>query len=164
MKEIKNNKIMEKVKEFFEKALTWSKRVIVFLIMESKLWIYRWEYEKFHSKWVWADRTQRSVRYGIYSPVHIVLRTIEMEMWKYWKERKYIRMYPRDLDPCIHGIQVDTSKQEIEVTISLRYPGELIGKGGEIIDRISEKLSEEFGVRTRINLKEIIEDPNQNLY
>ena len=83
---------------------------------------------------------------------------------KYWKEKMYIRIYPRDLDPCIHGIQVDTSKQVIEVNISLRYPGELIGKGGEIIDRVSEKLSEEFGIETRINLKEIIEDPNQNLY
>ena len=155
---------MENVKEFFEKALICLKRVIVFLMMELKLWIYRWEYKKFHSRWVWAHRTQRSVRYGIYSPVHIVLRTIETEMWKYWKEKKYIRLYPRDLDLCIHGIHVDTSKQEIEVTISLRYPGELIGKGGEIIDRVSKSLSEGFGVRTKINLSEIKEDFNQNLY
>lgn len=155
---------MEKVKDFFRNVGVWLERAIVFLMMELKLEIYRWEYKKFHSKWVWADRMQRSVRYGIYSPVHIVLRTIEAEMWEYWKEKNYIRIYPRDLDLCIHGIQVDTSKQVIEVTISLRYPGELIGKGGEIIDRISEKLSEEFGVKTEINLSEITEDPNQNLY
>lgn len=155
---------MEKVKEFFEKTRAWLKRVIVFLMMELKLEIYRWEYKKFHSKWIWADRMQRPVKYGIYSPVHIVLRTIEAELWEYWKEKNYIRIYPRDLDLCIHGIQVDTSKQVIEVTISLRYPGELIGKGGEIIDRVSEKLSEEFGVKTEINLSEIIYDPNQNLH
>lgn len=155
---------MEKVKDFFRNVGIWLERAIVFLMMELKLEIYRWEYKKFHSKWVWADRMQRSVRYGIYSPVHIVLRTIEAEMWEYWKEKNYIRIYPRDLDLCIHGIQVDTSKQVIEVTISLRYPGELIGKGGEIIDRVSEKLSEEFGVKTKINLSEIKYDPNQNLH
>ena len=59
---------------------------------------------------------------------------------------------------------MDTSKQVIEVNISLRYPGEFIGKGGEIIDGASEKLSEEFGVKTKINLSEIKYDPNQNLH
>lgn len=61
----------------------------------------------------------------------------------------------------IHGIIVSTAdKYENEVDLHLIHCGILIGKGGETISSIEKELSEIFGKKTTIKIKEVKNDVN----
>jgi ribosomal protein S3 len=65
----------------------------------------------------------------------------------------------------IHGINVDTQKEDnIIVTVYLRCPGLLIGKAGNDIDSIEEKLSQSFGKNVTIEISEVKIDINLPRY
>lgn len=55
----------------------------------------------------------------------------------------------------IMGINVYDKKKYIDVWVSTYRPGILIGKGGEKIIELEKELSEMFGVKTNIRIKEI---------
>lgn len=55
----------------------------------------------------------------------------------------------------IMGINVYNKKKYIDVWVSTYRPGILIGKGGEKINELEKELSEMFGVKTNIRIKEI---------
>lgn len=63
----------------------------------------------------------------------------------------------------IFGIDVDTQNETIDVTIRLKRPGFLIGKGGQDIDKITKELKRVFNMPTTIHIIEIKKDINEPL-
>ena len=98
------------------------------------------------------------MKIGVFSPVLIVTKTLE----QYFGFSSYYRLE-------IHGIDVDTQKQDeetmlveqIDVTIRLHRPGLLIGKAGKDIYAVEKLLSENFGKQTKIHIVEVKGDINK---
>ena len=61
----------------------------------------------------------------------------------------------------IFGIDVDTQDETIDVTIRLKRPGLLIGKGGQDIDIITKELKRVFNMPTTIHIVEVKKDNNE---
>jgi hypothetical protein len=61
----------------------------------------------------------------------------------------------------IFGIDVDTQDETIDVTIRLKRPGYLIGKGGQDIDTITKELKRVFNMPTTIHIVEVKKDNNE---
>lgn len=87
---------------------------------------------------------------GVLSPVLVVTKIME----NHFGFKRFYRLN-------IHGIYVDTQKEDnIIVTVLLRYPGLLIGKAGQDIDSIEEKLSQSFGKNVTIEISAVKNDIN----
>ena len=61
----------------------------------------------------------------------------------------------------IFGIDIDTQDETIDVTIRLKRPGYLIGKGGQDIDTITKELKRVFNMPTTIHIVEVKKDNNE---
>lgn len=61
----------------------------------------------------------------------------------------------------IFGIDVDTQNETVDVTISLKRPGLLIGKAGKDIKAVENELRNVFNMPTTIHIKEIKRDNNE---
>lgn len=100
---------------------------------------------------------RRQVKMSVFNPVLIVWRTLE--------EVFPGRLYPEYIYIGIMGIEVNTqNKDAIEVTITAKHPGKLIGEHGQIFDKISNILTNKFGRNTKINIKELSDDINDWSY
>ena len=95
--------------------------------------------------------TDRNPNYWIFSPVEAVENVLKLY---FIDSRRYYRLH-------IQGIQVDTQGDVIEVKISLRRPGLLIGSRGKDIDAVTKELTKVFGVETKILIYEIKKDINE---
>ena len=87
---------------------------------------------------------------GVFCPVMVVTKTLE----NYFGFYGYLRLK-------IHGIDVDTQNEAIEVTIKIHRPGMLIGKGGEDINAIKKLLTDYFCKQVIIHISEIRHDVNE---
>lgn len=95
--------------------------------------------------------TDHNPNYWIFSPVEAVENVLKLH---FINSRRYYRLH-------IQGIQVDTQGDVIEVKISLRRPGLLIGSRGKDIDAVTKELTKVFGVETKILINEIKKDINE---
>jgi ribosomal protein S3 len=90
------------------------------------------------------------VHIGIFSPILVVTKTLD----NYFGFERYMRLN-------IHGIDVDTQKEIIEITFRIYRPGLLIGKEGKDIDEICNRLEVAFNKRVHININEVRKDINK---
>ena len=95
--------------------------------------------------------TTHNPNYWIFNPVEAVENVLKLH---FIDSRKYYRLR-------IQGIQVNTQSDVIEVKISLRRPGLLIGSQGKDIDAVTKELTKAFGVETKILIDEIKTDINE---
>lgn len=132
------------------------RRAIKYLYNKLKLHIYRWEYDNYENEYANPASHDVMVGYSIYNPVHTVMREIETM----FTERQYYN--PGWLMCKIHGVDVNTQfKDHIEMTIRLRRPGIIIGKGGEFIDELNRRLTAKFGKNVHANLFDVKNDINE---
>ena len=59
------------------------------------------------------------------------------------------------------SIPVDTQNETIDVTIKLKRPGLLIGKGGKAIAEVERRLQTVFNMPTKIHIEEVKNDINE---
>lgn len=132
------------------------RRAIIKLYNKLKLHIYNWEYNKYENEYANPASHDILVGYSIYNPVRTVMREIETM----FTERQY---YNPGWFMCkIHGVDVNTQfKDHIEMTIRLRRPGIIIGKGGEFIYELERRLTSKFGKDVRSNIVEVKNDINE---
>ena len=97
--------------------------------------------------------TNHNPNYWIFSPVEAVENVLKLHFLDEDSQR-YSRLR-------IQGIQVNTQGDVIEVKISLRRPGLLIGCRGKDIDAVTKELTRVFGVETNILIDEIKADINE---
>ena len=97
--------------------------------------------------------TDHNPNYWIFSPVEAVENVLKLHFLDEDSQR-YSRLR-------IQSIQVNTQSDVIEVKISLRRPGLLIGCQGKNIDAITKELTKVFGVETKILIDEIKKDINE---
>ena len=97
--------------------------------------------------------TDHNPNYWVFSPVEAVENVLKLHFFD-GDGRRYYRLQ-------IHGIQVNTQGDVIEVKISLRRPGLLIGGQGRDIDAVTKKLTKVFGIETKILINEIKTDINE---
>lgn len=90
------------------------------------------------------------VHIGIFSPILVITKTLD----HYFGFNSYIRLH-------IHGIDVDTQKEIIEVTFRIHRPGSLIGKAGKDINEIQNRLEAAFNKRVHISINEVRKDINE---
>lgn len=90
--------------------------------------------------------------YWIFNPVEAVTYTLKL----------YFNDYPTQyFNLKIFGITVDTQDETVDVTIKLRRPGLLIGKGGIHITELQNKLRNVFNMPTNIHIEEVKKDNNE---
>ena len=97
--------------------------------------------------------TDHNPNYWIFSPVEAVENVLKLHFIG-GDGRRYYRLR-------IQGIQVNTQGDVIEVKISLRRPGLLIGGQGKDIYAVTKELTRVFGVETKILIEEIKKDINE---
>ena len=90
--------------------------------------------------------------YWVFSPVEAVYYVLKLKFIN--RINDYYRL-------GIFGIDVDTQDETIDVTIHLKHPGLLIGKGGQDIDIITKELKRVFNMPTTIHIIEIKKDNNE---
>lgn len=87
---------------------------------------------------------------SILTPILSVTKVLE----NYFGFDKYIKLN-------IHGINVDTQKEIVEITFHILRPGSFIGAKGVHIDEIEKRLMELFNKRVKIKIVEIRKDINE---
>lgn len=87
--------------------------------------------------------------YWVFSPVEAVQYVLHLHF-----QDAFFKM-------GIFGIVIDTQNETIDVTIHLKRPGFLIGKGGQDIDIITKELKRVFNMPTTIHIIEIKKDNNE---
>lgn len=90
--------------------------------------------------------------YWVFSPVEAVYYVLKLNFIN--RINDYYRL-------GIFGINVDTQDETIDVTIHLKRPGLLIGKGGQDIDIVTKELKRVFNMPTTIHIIEIKKDNNE---
>ena len=93
-----------------------------------------------------------SPNYWVFSPVEAVYYVLKLNFIN--RINDYYRL-------GIFGINVDTQDETIDVTIHLKRPGLLIGKGGQDIDIVTKELKRVFNMPTTIHIIEIKKDNNE---
>lgn len=86
---------------------------------------------------------------GIFSPIMVVTKTLE----KHFGFEGLMRLQ-------IHGIDVDTQKQVVDITFRLHRPGLLIGRGGQTLEDIRNMLEIAFNTPIMIHIVEVKTDIN----
>ena len=89
----------------------------------------------------------KSKTLAIYSPLKTVYLCIE----KVYNTANILQ---------IHGINVDTQKDIIDIKIFTKRPGILIGRGGKDIDKLTKEISLMFDKKVMIDIIEIKHDIN----
>ena len=90
--------------------------------------------------------------YWVFNPVEAVTYVI----------KTHFNDYPsRCFQLGIFWIDVDTQDETIDVTIRLKRPGYLIGKGGQDINTITNELKRVFNMPTTIHIIEVKKDNNE---
>lgn len=87
--------------------------------------------------------------YWVFSPVEAVQYALHLHF-----QDTFFKM-------GIFGIVIDTQNETIDVTIHLKRPGLLIGKGGQDIDIVTKELKRVFNMPTTIHIIEIKKDNNE---
>ena len=87
--------------------------------------------------------------YWVFSPVEAVQYVLHLHF-----QDTFFKM-------GIFGIVIDTQNETIDVTIHLKRPGFLIGKGGQDIDIVTKELKRVFNMPTTIHIIEIRKDNNE---
>lgn len=131
----------------------WQHRVYMRFLNWCRNRIYDYEFNKVLNHKI-TDPTYGTcvsdVHIGIFSPILVVTKTLD----HYFGFEGYMRLH-------IHGIDVNTQKEIIEVTFRIHRPGLLIGKAGKDIDEIQNRLEVAFNKRVHININEVRKDINE---
>ena len=90
--------------------------------------------------------------YWVFNPVEAVTYVIKTHFNEYTS---------RCFRLGIFGIDIDTQDETIDVTIRLKRPGLLIGKSGNDITELQNKLSKVFNMPTKIHIEEVKKDNNE---
>lgn len=132
----------------------WKMKSIRFkFITWLKLLIYKYEYKKYFNEYINAWKTDKMVKLTNFNPVLTVQRAIETVY-------SGTRIYPNYLALQIRAIAVETQEDTNKVSLYLRNPGILIGKGGKDIDRLTDLLTKLFNKPTTISITEMKHDIN----
>ena len=93
---------------------------------------------------VFNEDENNYISFNYYNPIFITMREIE----HLYTLREICGMQ-------IKGITTERVKKDcFMINIELKYPGKLIGRGGEAIDNLMKRLSDIFGMNTMINIIE----------
>lgn len=90
--------------------------------------------------------------FWVFDPVEAVYLTLKLHFNKY--AHQFYKL-------GIFKIDVDTQDEKVDVTISLKRPGLLIGKSGNDINMVTERLRKIFNMPTEIHIIEIKKDDNE---
>lgn len=94
-------------------------------------------------------------KHSIYNPMIVVWHELE-KMFDNGKGYSIIRRMG------IMGIDIDTQNENfVTVTITLKRPGMLIGKGGSNINELESQLSYLFNRETKVKINEVKRDINE---
>lgn len=94
-------------------------------------------------------------KHSIYNPMIVVWHELE-KMFDNGKGYSIIRRMG------IMGIDIDTQNENfVTVTITLKRPGMLIGKGGNNINELESQLSYLFNRETKVKIDEVKRDINE---
>lgn len=125
-----------KIKQFIEKRLKQ-----LFIKNEMNALSFKIENECF------MDGSKKAKTLAIYSPLKTVYLCIE----KVYNTANILQ---------IHGINVNTQKDIIDIKIFTKRPGILIGRGGKDIDKLTKEISLMFDKKVMIDIIEIKHDIN----
>lgn len=115
---------------------------------EIERWSTRVNYDDYCS----VKLIKSNPNYWVFNPVEVVTYVLKM----------YFNSTPtRFYDLKIFGINVDTQNETVDVTIKLRSPGWLIGKGGKDIAEVEKRLRTVFNMPTKIHIEDIKYDRNE---
>lgn len=128
-------KVYNKVKDYvFNREIEgWNKRVI---------------YDSYTS----VKLVNSNPNYWVFNPVEVITYVFKMHFNRY--EGQFFKLN-------IFGIDVDTQNETVDVTVRLKRPGLLIGKGGKDITELENKLQKIFNMPAKIHIVEIKKDNNE---
>lgn len=114
--------------------------------------IERWSTQVHYNDYCSVKLNKSNPNYWVFNPVEVVTYVLKM----------YFNSTPtRFYDLKIFGINVDTQNETVDVTIKLRSPGWLIGRGGKDINEVEKRLRTVFNMPTKIHIEEIRYDINE---
>jgi hypothetical protein len=122
-----------------------------------KIYVFKRELER------WSSR----VNYDEYGAVKLIRSNPNYWIFNPVEAVNYVLKMHFNLTPIsfyrlnIFGITVDTQDETVDVTISLKRPGLLIGKGGKDIKALENELRKVFNMPTTIHINEIKKDNNE---
>jgi hypothetical protein len=90
--------------------------------------------------------------YWVFNPVEVINYVLKMHF-----NSTPISFYRLN----IFGITVDTQDETVDVTIKLKRPGLMIGKGGKDIREVETRLRTVFNMPTKIHIEEVKNDRNE---
>ena len=115
---------------------------------ELEQWSSRVNYDEYGA----VKLIKSNPNYWVFNPVEAVTYVLKM----YFNSTP-VRFYRLS----IFGIEVDTQDETVDVTISLKRPGLLIGKAGKDITEVEKQLRTVFNMPTKIHIKEVKRDNNE---
>ena len=115
---------------------------------ELEQWSSRVHYDEYGA----VKLIKSNPNYWVFNPVEAV--TYVLKMYFNSTPISFYRMN-------IFGIDVNTQDETVDVTISLKRPGLLIGKAGKDIKAVENELRKVFNMPTTIHIKEIKKDNNE---
>jgi hypothetical protein len=115
---------------------------------ELEQWSSRVNYDEYAA----VKLIKSNPNYWVFNPVEAVIYVLKLHF-----NSTPIRFFQLN----IFSIEVDTQDETVDVTISLKRPGLLIGKGGKDINALESKLKNVFNMQTKIHIREIKKDNNE---
>ena len=115
---------------------------------ELEQWSSRVHYDEYGA----VKLIKSNPNYWVFNPVEAVTYVLKM-----YFNATHIQFFQLN----IFGIDVDTQDETVDVTISLKRPGFIIGKGGKNIRALENELRNVFNMPTTIHLKEVKKDNNE---
>ena len=114
--------------------------------------IERWSTRVHYDDYGAVKLIKSNPNYWVFNPVEAVTYVLKM----------YFNSTPtRFYQLKIFGITVDTQDETVDVTIKLRSPGWLIGRGGKDIAEVEKRLRTVFNMPTKIHIEDIKYDRNE---
>lgn len=131
-------------------------------LLNGKFKTYDYEEKNYYDVIVKSDYeiyvTENEFKYSIYNPMIVVWHELE-RMFDNGTGVATIRRMG------IMGVNIDTQNEDLlSVSISLKRPGLLIGKGGEKINTLESRLTYLFNRKTKIDIVEVKKDINEPLH
>lgn len=114
--------------------------------------IERWSTRVHYDEYGAVKLINSNPNYWVFNPVEVVNYVLKM----YFNSTP-ISFYRLN----IFGITVDTQDEKVDVTIKLKRPGLLIGKGGKDITEVEKRLRTVFNMPTKIRIEEVKNDRNE---